>query len=96
MTRTLPKIEWPRYVAGLTGDDIYVDRRDAPGESEIVLRISPQALMDLIRVKADIKGLHQRKCWPCQVVHWHATDHGPMVACPVCGSMDTRRIKETP
>ena len=42
----------------------------------------------------DIPGLHQRRCWNCGETHWHALDHGPLVACPECKSMDTRLIKK--
>ena len=61
------------------------------------LAVVAAAMIDQLRaIQRDIKGLHQRKCWPCQTVHWHALNHGPMVACPECGSMDTRLIKEQP
>ena len=47
-------------------------------------------------IRHDIRTLHRRKCWPCQRIHWHALNHGQLVACPECGSMDTRLIKPAP
>jgi rubrerythrin len=48
---------------------------------------------ELAAIKRDIPKLHQRLCWKCQIVHWHASDHGKPVDCPVCGSRDTRRLR---
>jgi predicted RNA-binding Zn-ribbon protein involved in translation (DUF1610 family) len=42
---------------------------------------------DMLR---DIPRLHERKCWGCGRKHWHCENHGKQVACPECGSMDTR------
>ena len=58
--------------------------------------LAEMAAEELTAIRRDIKGLHRRKCWQCQTIHWHALNHGPMVACPECGSMDTRLIKENP
>ena len=69
MTNHLHKPEYPRYVACRIDDDIAVICYTEPRESSQVLQITPEALVDLVRVKADIKGLHRRLCWSCQKVH---------------------------
>jgi rRNA maturation endonuclease Nob1 len=38
--------------------------------------------------------LHQRKCWGCGTVAYHADNRTPYVLCRVCGSQDTRLVRE--
>ena len=50
---------------------------------------------ELAELKADMGlKLHRRKCWACQTIHWHVDTRTPWVCCPICGSQDTRRVKE--
>lgn len=38
---------------------------------------------------------HQRKCWDCGNIAEHLDNITPEVLCKICGSQDTRLIKET-
>ena len=64
-------------------------------ESDVRFAQDAIAALEILQaIRRDVPSLHQRICWPCQIVHWHADNSGSWVACPDCESMDTRRVKD--
>jgi DNA-directed RNA polymerase subunit RPC12/RpoP len=67
-------------------------------ETGVMKSATPNVVRQLIEylddIHRDIKGIHQRKCWPCQKIHWHSDNSGRPVACPECGSYDTRLVRK--
>ena len=43
------------------------------------------------KMLTDMPTVHQRKCWDCGNLAWHADMMTPYVLCRKCGSQDTRR-----
>jgi len=42
-------------------------------------------------ILTDCPSVHQRKCWACGNLAWHAENRIPWVLCRKCGSADTRK-----
>lgn len=66
-------------------------------ETGVMQHATPNVVRQLIGylddIRRDVKGLHQRRCWNCNTIHWHADNRTPYVCCPGCGNQDTRVLK---
>jgi Zn finger protein HypA/HybF involved in hydrogenase expression len=53
----------------------------------------PMAQATLAQIFQDVPSLHERRCWDCHEIHWHADNITPYVLCPDCKSQDTRPVR---
>lgn len=65
------------------------------GEFSSGYRIVGDLIAEIERLRAILDSkLHQRRCWNCGYVDYHADRIVPYVLCGECGSQDTRPIRE--